>query len=81
MRDAWLITSKTHAKVRGSEASAAILEKYLRFEYGARLEVHAQDLSVEDFNYQGLSEIGEKIFRECDYKDEVIVADITGDRY
>jgi hypothetical protein len=79
LRDVWLISSKSYDKVKGSEITSAILEKYLQFLYGKqRLDIHTKNLSVKDYDYASLSQLGEKIFREAGYKDEVLVADITG---
>jgi hypothetical protein len=78
LRDVWLISSKSYDLVKGSEITAQILSQYLSFEYGQRLEVHTQGYCVEDWNYKRLWEIGDQIFRESDYKDEAVVADITG---
>lgn len=78
LRDVWLISSKSYDLVQGSEITAKILSRYLTFEYGQRLEVHTQDYCVQDWNYKRLWEIGDQIFRESDYKDEALVADITG---
>lgn len=78
LRDVWLITTKSYDKVKGSEITAQILSKYLIQQYRQRLEIHSQDLSVEDWNYQKLWSLADKIFCESDYKDEAIVADITG---
>lgn len=74
LRDVWLITTKAP----GSGFSAGILEKYLRFQYADRLHTHSQNYCVDDWNYKQLSELGEKIFRECNYKQESVVVDITG---
>lgn len=79
LRDVWLITSESYDTVKGSEITAAILEKYLHFQYGQqRLDIHTKNLSVKDYDYASLCQLGEKIFREAGYKDEVLVADITG---
>ncbi len=78
LRDVWLINSKSYDKVKGSEITAQILSKYLIQQYGQRLEIHSQDFCVEDWNYHKLWNLADKIFRESDYKDEAIVADITG---
>jgi len=79
LRDVWLISSESYDTTKGSEITAAILEKYLRFQYGQqRLDIHTKNLSVKDYDYASLSQLGEKIFREAGYKDEVLVADITG---
>ncbi|MEG4939003.1 hypothetical protein [Microcoleus sp. F4-D5] len=84
LRDIWLIstesyeTDKGKVKVKGSEDSALILSQYLRFLYGKTLDINSEGLSVRDYDYQGLWRLAEKIFRDSGYKDEVIVADITG---
>ncbi|MFB2967620.1 hypothetical protein ACE1CD_01480 [Aerosakkonema sp. BLCC-F183] len=79
LRDVWLICSESYDTVKGSEITAAILEKYLHFQYGQqRLDIHTKNLSVKDYDYASLCQLGEKIFREAGYKDEVLVADITG---
>lgn len=78
LRDVWLISSKSYDLVKGSEITAQILSQYLSFEYGQRLEVHTEGFSVEDWNYKKLWQIADNIFRESDYKDEAVVADITG---
>ncbi|NJL64356.1 MAG: hypothetical protein HC903_24215 [Methylacidiphilales bacterium] len=78
LRDVWLITSKNHGNVKGSETSADILNKYLRFKYGKFLKVYYDNLSVKDLDYNALSALGEKIFQESGYTNEFIVADITG---
>lgn len=78
LRDVWLISSQSYDSVKGSENTAKILAKYLSFEYGQRLEIHTQGYCVEDWNYAKLWQMGDEIFRDSDYKDEAIVADITG---
>lgn len=78
LRDVWLISSQSYDLVKGSEDTVKILSKYLTSEYGQRLAIHTQGYCVEDWNYTKLWEIGDKIFRESDYKDEAIIADITG---
>lgn len=82
LRDIWLISTESYAQqstqVKGSEDSAQILSQYLRFQYGKRLDVNSRGLSVKDCDYRGLWLLAEEIFRDSGYKDEVIVADITG---
>ena len=78
LRDVWLISSKSYDKVKGSEITAQIFSKYLIQQYGQRLEIHSHDFCVEDWNYQKLWNLADKIFQESDYKDEAVVADITG---
>ncbi len=78
LRDVWLISSKSHNNVKGSEITAQIFSKYLLKQYGQRLEIHSQNFCVEHWNYQKIWDLADRIFRESDYKDEAIVADITG---
>jgi len=78
LRDVWLITSQSYDAVKGSEDAALILEKYLRFKYGDRPEIYRQGLSAKEWDYRGLWQLGEKIFRESAYKEETLLADITG---
>jgi len=79
LRDVWLIASKSHGNVKGSEGAAAILEKYLKRTYGERLNVHCgAELSVHPYDYGQLWAVAEKIFRNSGYKDDVLLADITG---
>ncbi|MCW6051344.1 hypothetical protein K4039_14920 [Lyngbya sp. CCAP 1446/10] len=83
LRDIWMISTKSYEtkegkKVKGSEDSAQILSQYLRFQYGQSFDINWQGLSVLDYDYQGLWRLAEQIFRESAYKDDVIVADITG---
>ncbi len=78
LRDIWLVTSQSYDTVKGSEDAAVILEKYLRLKYKDKPEVHREGLSVKEWDYRGLWELGEKIFRESGYKEEVLLADVTG---
>lgn len=76
--DVWLITSESDGSVKGSEGAGIILEKYLRFKYGDALRIHREGFSAKEWDYKGLWELGEKIFRESSLKEKVIVVDITG---
>ncbi|MDJ0597493.1 MAG: hypothetical protein QNJ37_01405 [Crocosphaera sp.] len=85
LRDIWLINTPSieELNIKGSQTTAIILETYLRFKYGNKLEIHRQEfgnqkLLVDDSDYEKLYEIVDYIFKESGYKDEVIVADITG---
>lgn len=84
LRDIWMLSTESYetkegkVKVKGSEDSALILSQYLRFLYGKTLDINSEGLSVRDYDYQGLWRLAEQIFRDSGYKDEVIVADITG---
>jgi hypothetical protein len=91
LRDIWLITTSSYEMqqqtetglqtipVKGSEQTAAILIHYLRSQYGSdRFDIHAEDLTVQEWQYDKVVEMAENIFRTSDYRHEVIVADITG---
>lgn len=79
LQEVWLISSESYDTVKGSESTAQILQQYLRFHYGQKLNVHwNESLSSKDYEYKKLWQIGEDIFRQSGYKDEVLVADITG---
>ena len=69
--------------IRGSEITAIILTTYLKFKYGNLLEVHSQnfqerELLVDDGDYRKFYEIVDYIFSQSVYKDDVLIADITG---
>lgn len=83
LRDIWLISTQSYqtkqgTQVKGSEDSAQILRQYLRFHYGKTLDINWEGLSVIDSDYHKLWLRAEQVFRDSGYKDEVIVADITG---
>lgn len=79
LQEIWLITSESYDNVKGSEDAAFILEKYLQFKYkDKQLKVHREGLSAKEWDYRRLWELGEKIFRESSFKEEVLLADITG---
>ena len=89
----WLISTQTYEVknqktgnpevIKGSEKTAILLEKYLTFKYGNQLKIYHQEfrgvnLSVKDGNYGELYQVINTIFQQSDYKNEVIIADITG---
>lgn len=79
LREVWLIVSQTVGSVQGSESAARILEKYLTFLYGSQLKIHCSEkLTILDHDYAGLYCLADNIFQTADYKDELIVADVTG---
>ncbi len=91
LRDIWLITTSSYeiqqqtktgiqtVTVKGSEQTAAILMHYLRSQYGPdRFDIHAKDLTVEEWQYDKVVQKAENIFCSSGYRNEVIVADITG---
>ncbi|NEO99581.1 MAG: hypothetical protein F6J89_02615 [Symploca sp. SIO1C4] len=79
LKEVWLLSSQSSHTNQGSEVTMAILSKYLQFQYGQRLVInYGQDYTVEDWNYLKLWQTVQKIFQESGYRDEVIVADITG---
>ncbi|UBF24352.1 hypothetical protein K9N68_21935 [Kovacikia minuta CCNUW1] len=80
LRDVWFIATETYDTVKGSDVAAAILEKYLRFQYGIqRFDIHrSPELTVREYDYVRLCRIVENVFRHSGYRDEMILADITG---
>lgn len=79
LQDVWLITTESYAGVNGSETAAKILQKYLETLFGtSRLRVHCEGLMVREYDYARLWQLREQIFRLSGYRDEVLVADITG---
>ncbi|NJL21527.1 MAG: hypothetical protein HC895_12980 [Leptolyngbyaceae cyanobacterium SM1_3_5] len=87
LQEIWLIASETYPGGRGSEDAAEILERYLRWQYDDRealperyrqIKIHRQGLVVKDYDYRGLWQLGEQIFRQSAYKDEAIAVDVTG---
>lgn len=79
LKEVWLLSSQESKINQGSEITAEILAKYLQFQYGQKLVINSgQDYTVEDWNYIKLWQIVQKVFQESGYKDDVIVADITG---
>lgn len=85
LRDVWLITTQSDptatgntAAAKGSEQAGQILAKYLGYRYGERVQVHKDGLCVKAWDYGDLWKKAEHIFRTSGYKDEVLLADVTG---
>ena len=91
LRDIWLITTLSYETqyptetgmqtiaVKGSEQAADILIHYLRSQYGIdRFDIHTEDLTVQEWQYDKVCQKAETIFQTSGYVDDVIVADITG---
>jgi hypothetical protein len=79
LRDIWLISSESYESVKGSELTAKILEKYLKCLYGSQLDIHCgAQYTVRDYDYTKLCQLAEDIFKTSGYRDEVVVADVTG---
>jgi hypothetical protein len=87
LRDVWLITSEYDpesaadlktVRFRGSDVAADLLEKYFNFRFGERITIHRQDLSVKPWDYVGLCKKAENIFRRSGFKEDVVLADVTG---
>lgn len=79
LRNVWLIASQTE----NSKLAARILKKYLEFLYSSKpnimLEIHCgQRFEVVEHDYAGLYWLANHIFQTCGYRDDVIVADVTG---
>jgi hypothetical protein len=86
LRDVWLLTTATEwveadgvrRCVRGSEKAAELLEACLRLRHGAALAVQRVGLTVPAWDYAVLWRKAEEIFRRSGYKEDVLLADITG---
>ena len=79
LRDVWLISTESYEKIRGSETAAAILEKYLStLCSSSNLTIHREGFTLREYDYRRLWELGEQIFRNSGYQNDVMVADITG---
>lgn len=79
LRDVWLIATESYESVRGSETAAAILEKYVNTLFGSStLTIHREGFTLREYDYKRLWELGEQIFRNSGYHNDVVVADITG---
>lgn len=80
LRDVWLIATESYETVKGSDVAAAILEKYLRFQYGTQtFDIHRSPaLTVREYDYARLCQLVEDVFRQSGYKDAMLLADVTG---
>jgi hypothetical protein len=79
LQDVWLITTDSYEGVNGSEGAAKILQKYIETLFGAtKLRVHREGYTVREYEYFKLWRLGEQIFRQSGYRNDVLVADITG---
>ncbi|MFN5513887.1 MAG: hypothetical protein ACK5CA_03835 [Cyanobacteriota bacterium] len=78
LRDLWLIWTLPDETNNGSQQTAELLSTYVRYKYGDSVRVHWRDSSVGMLDYPRLCELVEKIYQKSSYKDERIVADITG---
>jgi CRISPR-associated protein (Cas_Cas02710) len=79
LRDIWLVTTNNS----GSQLAADIFICYVNFKYGKKqFDIHRNDALIEDYDYAGLWQLGEKIFQDArqeeKYQDDAVVADITG---
>lgn len=92
LRDVWLLTTQSYddeqmsgeiteyRRVDGSDTAAMILKKYLeRQPDTVRYTIHSgSDFSVKEWDYSQIWQLAEQIFRTSGYKNEVMIADITG---
>ncbi|HBE20659.1 MAG TPA: hypothetical protein DEG17_07265 [Cyanobacteria bacterium UBA11149] len=79
LHELWFLATPDSRGERGSEIAAEILARYTLFKYNCQLTINrGQDYTVESWNYLKLCQIVQEIFENSGYKDEVIVADITG---
>ncbi len=80
LRDVWCLATETYETVKGSDVAAILLEKYLRLQYGTQqFDIHrSPDLTVREYDYARLWHIVEAVFRQSGYKNDMLLADITG---
>ena len=91
LRDVWLITTEaesvepgaTTLRGPGSEQAGNLLEKYLKFKYAEGIVVHRKEprgegLCVKPWDYETLCQVAESIFRNSGFKEDAILADVTG---
>lgn len=82
LEQVWLISTPNETingrLVEGSELTAKLLEKYLKFQHGKRFKVEREGYTVEDGNYGKLYYMIDQIFQTSKYKESEIIADITG---
>ena len=81
LKELWLIATRSVTDTggnvaKGSEEAATILTNYLKKVFPS-LIVHPP-AEVNDWDYKGIWEAVETIYRTADYKDELLIADITG---
>lgn len=80
LRDIWLICTTSEQNQTGSQTSAALLQHYVEMRYGKeRFDFHRGDsLTVHEQDYEALWQTAERIFQTSGYRDEVMIADVTG---
>lgn len=86
LREVYLLTTATEFLksggdslcVRGSDLAGALLKKYLDWHYQEKFQVHNEDQVPNSWDYLAIWKKAESIFAKSGYKDEAILADITG---
>lgn len=91
LREVWLITSEsevaesggTTLRGPGSERAGDLLERYLCFKFGPRVDVHrkgpkGENLCVKPWDYGAVCQIAESIFRYSGNTEDVVLGDVTG---
>lgn len=80
LRDIWLICTTSENNPTGSRTSASLLQKYMDLNYpGAPIKIHeGPQFTVHEQDYEDLWRTTEKIFRTSGYREDVIIADVTG---
>lgn len=79
LQEVWLIATASYSSVEGSTSAATLLEKYIQHRHREKApKIHHQPLPVKEYDYISLWQLAETIFRDSAYKNEVLVADITG---
>lgn len=87
LRDIWLFTTPDETfknkagkpiKRQGSFEAGKLLEAYLKFHYAEKLHTHVEGFCIPSRDYEGLFIKAEEVFNSSGFKDEVMLADITG---
>jgi hypothetical protein len=71
LQEIWLLSSPDSA------ATMQLLMRYLSSKYGNQIKIHCKS-PIMEYDYEQLFQVSDQIFRESPYKEELLVADITG---
>jgi hypothetical protein len=71
LREIWLLCSPD------SELTLKLLKRYVGWKYGDAIEVNSKP-PVAEYDYEQVFQTCDQIFRQSNYKEEVMIADITG---
>jgi hypothetical protein len=72
LQEIWLLATEK------SQQAAALLEVYLKYKYSIKLEIHRNEKPLPEWDYVEIRQEVERIFKKSAFKDEMVIADITG---